>query len=86
MPYNSPEELPPQVKNHLPPHAQHIFVKAFNNAYQEYADPKNRRDPNDDPEVTAFRVAWSAVKKEYHKDGFRWVRNHDQSSKRHRAS
>ena len=62
MPYNSIDELPERVKDHLPTHAQHIFREAFNHAYDLYgAQGRN-------PEVTAFRVAWAAVKKKYHKD------------------
>ena len=56
MPYDSIDELPPQVK-HLPTHAQEIFKQAFNNAYVQY-----------DNEATAFKVAWSAVKRKYKKD------------------
>lgn len=32
-----------------------------------------RRDPKDDPEGTAFAVAWSAVEKKYEKRTGRWV-------------
>jgi cation transport regulator ChaB len=32
-----------------------------------------RRDPKDDPEGTAFAVAWSAVEKKYEKRKGRWV-------------
>jgi len=43
MPYKSTEDLPDPVRKHLPPHAQEIYREAFNNAYEEYADPKKRR-------------------------------------------
>ena len=62
MPYASREALPDSVRNHLPPHAQDIFVGAFNSAHDEYGD-----------EARAFRVAWSAVKRQYRKQGERWV-------------
>jgi len=62
MPYQSREDLPDSVRNHLPPHAQDIFVAAFNNAHEEYHD-----------EARAFRVAWAAVKRQYRKAGARWV-------------
>ncbi len=58
MPYHKISELPDRVKNHLPPHAQEIFVAAFNSAWDEY-----RHD-----EARAFRVAWSAVEQKYEKD------------------
>jgi cation transport regulator len=66
MPYASNEDLPPSVRYHLPSHAQDIFRAAFNNAYDEY-----RGDPRQ--EEIAFRVAWAAVKKRYHKIGDHWL-------------
>lgn len=62
MPYKSINELPENVRNVLPQHAQEIYKEAFNNAYQEYANPDNRRDEASREEVS-HRVAWSAVKK-----------------------
>jgi len=64
MPYSSRNELPPAVKK-LPKHAQDIWRKTFNAAYDEY----------DGDEEKAFAVAWAAVKKKYRKgeDG-RWHR------------
>jgi cation transport regulator len=62
MPYPSRDALPDSVRNHLPPHAQDIFVGAFNSAHDEYGD-----------EVRAFRVAWAAVKRKYRKQGDQWV-------------
>ncbi len=62
MPYPSRDDLPDSVRNHLPAHAQDIFVGAFNNAHDEYGD-----------EERAFRVAWAAVKRKYRKHGADWV-------------
>jgi cation transport regulator len=56
MPYQQITDLPDSVKSHLPQHAQEIFLAAFNNAVEEY-----------DEEETAFKVAWSAVKRDYEK-------------------
>ena len=69
MPYQQLEDLPDAVKNHLPKHAQEIFRAAFNHALEEY-----------DEEETAFRVAWSAVKRDYEKgeDG-NWHRKSESS-------
>jgi len=67
MPYNQVSDLPPSVKDHLPEHAQEIFVQAFNNAWQEYKD-SDKRLGRASQEETAFRVAWAAVKKTYSKD------------------
>jgi cation transport regulator len=57
------DDLPPGVRNHLPEHAQEIFLAAFNNAWDEYGGDEER----------AFRVAWSAVKRQYRKRGDFWV-------------
>lgn len=74
MPYKLNEELPSQVKNNLPSHAQDIYREAHNSAYKEYADPEKRRG-DDDQESVAHKVAWSAVKQEYQKDeDGEWVR------------
>jgi cation transport regulator len=64
MPYSSIEDLPDAVKHSLPKHAQEIFKEAFNSAYHEYGDQ----------EITAFKVAWGAVKKQYAKKGDKWIR------------
>ena len=69
MPYSKHSELPKGVQNNLPEHAQEIYMKAFNNAWDQYKDPKKRQNPKDDRESTAHRVAWAAVEKSgYHKD------------------
>jgi cation transport regulator len=66
VPYATTNELPPAAR-HLPPHAQEIFLSAFNNAWRSYAD----RGPREQEEI-AFRVAWSAVKKQYRRRGETW--------------
>lgn len=66
MPYQSNDDLPDAVRNHLPPHAQDIFREAFNHAWLEYAgDPRGEEIPH--------RVAWAAVKRSYRKVGDTWV-------------
>jgi cation transport regulator len=73
MPYAELAELPEAVREHLPKHAQAIYKEAFNSAWEEYADPKKRRDDAPREEV-AHRVAWAAVKQKYTKDSQgRWV-------------
>ncbi|WP_414566717.1 MULTISPECIES: ChaB family protein [unclassified Anabaena] len=57
MPYQKIEDLPDTVKDNLPKHGQEIFRAAFNSAEEQYAE-----------EERAFRVAWSAVKRDYEKD------------------
>jgi cation transport regulator len=63
MPYPSNEDLPPSVRNHLPPHSQDIYREAFNHAFPHY--------PGD--EATPHRIAWAAVKHGYQKSGDMWV-------------
>ena len=67
MPYKSDEELPEQVKANLPSHAQHIYREAFNSAWEQYADPEERRG-DASREETAHKVAWAAVERKYKKD------------------
>jgi cation transport regulator len=66
VPYLTTDDLPDSVRNHLPLHAQEIYLAAFNNAWQQHA-----RDP--DVEAIVYRIAWSAVKRRYRKFGDRWV-------------
>lgn len=72
MPYEDLEKLPQNVKNVLPKHGQEIFQKAYNNAWDQYKDPKKRRG-NESREAVSQKVAWSAVKHEYQKKGDQWV-------------
>jgi cation transport regulator len=65
LPYPYNADLPESVRSHLPQHAQDIYREAFNSAWNEYWHDEAR----------AHRVAWAAVKKQYHKDpDGRWVR------------
>jgi cation transport regulator len=77
MPYDSITDLPDSVRNNLPKHAQEIYKEAFNNAWEQYADPEDRRGSASREEV-AHKVAWSAVKQMYEKRNGRWVRIKDQ--------
>lgn len=67
MPYKNIEELPDSVKDNLPKHAKGIYLAAFNNAWDQYSDPEERRG-DASREETAHKVAWAAVKNEYEKD------------------
>lgn len=65
MPYDKRSDLPESVKDNLPAHAQDIYKEAFNSAWDEY----------DHEEARAHRVAWAAVKHQYHKnDSGKWVK------------
>jgi cation transport regulator len=59
----------------LPEHAQHIFKKAHASAVEEYKDPdKIRGGKKESTEEVAHKVAWAAVKKEYEKEGEKWIK------------
>ncbi len=74
MPYDKLSDLPESIKNNLPKHAQEIYKGAFNNAWDEYKDPKDRKG-SASREEAAHRVAWSAVKSQYEKnDDGKWVK------------
>jgi len=73
MPYDRNADLPESVRDPLPDGAQTIYRKAFNDAWDEYSDPEERRG-SATREETAHRVAWAAVKKSYEKKDGRWVR------------
>ncbi len=74
MPYASVSELPKSVKEHLPAHAQEIYRAAFNNAWEEYKDPHERKGKAT-REETAHKVAWAAVKRNYTKVGTTWKKS-----------
>lgn len=72
MPYDSRNALPDSVQHVLPAHAQDIYMAAFNSAWDEYKDKKDRKDDSSREEV-AHKVAWAAVKHQYDKgDDDKW--------------
>lgn len=73
MPYAKRSELPDSVKDNLPEKAQDIFKEAFNNAWEQYKDPSERRE-NVSREETAMKIAWAAVKQKYRKQAGKWVK------------
>jgi len=75
MQYSQLSDLPDSVTQTLPKHAQEIYQAAFNSAWQQYAKPQDRHS-DDGREEVAHKVAWSAVKKSYHKnDQGKWVKD-----------
>lgn len=72
MPYDSRSALPDNVKNVLPAHAQDIYQEAFNSAWEQYKEKKDRNGDESREEVS-HKVAWSAVKSKYQKgDDDKW--------------
>ena len=67
MPYKNLKDLPESVQKNLPEHAQKIYLEAFNNAWEKYANPE-RPQRRSFKEETAHKVAWSAVKQTYEKN------------------
>jgi cation transport regulator len=63
MPYKQITQLPDNVKNNLPKHAQEIYKEAFNSAEEQYRE-----------EGRAHATARSAVEQKYEKnDKGNWV-------------
>lgn len=73
MPYRRNADLRKALRDVLPPAAQTIYRKAYNSAWEEYADASKRRGSATREEVS-HRVAWAAVKHSYEKRGDRWVK------------
>lgn len=74
MPYQKLSDLPEQVRDNLPKHAQEIYKEAYNSAWEQYDRPEERRG-DASREETAHRVAWAAVKQSYEKnDNDKWVK------------
>ena len=74
MPYDKLSDLPDNVKDNLPKHAQEIFQAAFNSASEQYED-----------ESRQFATAWAAVENVYHKnDDGRWVKKPDHKQPKRR--
>jgi cation transport regulator len=57
MPYEELTDLPDNVRNNLPKHAQEIYRAAYNSAEEQYGE-----------ESRAHRVAWNAVEQKYEKN------------------
>ena len=66
MPYDTLADLPDAVKK-MPTHAQEIYQKAFNSAFEQYKDRGNQQ------EALAHATAWAAVETQYKKQNGRWV-------------
>lgn len=73
MPYGNLKDLPNSVRHVLPKHAQEIYLAAFNNAWEQYRDAKDRKGVDSQEEV-AHKVAWTAVKQKYSNVGDEWKR------------
>lgn len=77
MPYAKTSDLPDNVRDVLPRHAQEIYKEAFDSAWDQYDDPDERRG-DASREETAHKVAWAAVKRKYEKgDDGRWRAKED---------
>ena len=63
MPYKSISELPKTVRN-LPSRAKIVYLKAFNNTWEDFVDVHNEMAR----EKASHDAAWIAVKEEYMKD------------------
>lgn len=66
--YTSDEDLPLLVRELIPDHGRGIYRKAFNSAWEQYANPPERRNPEESREEVAHKVARAAVERVYVKD------------------
>ena len=67
MPYKQITQLPDNVKNNLPKHAQEIYKEAFDSAEERYGE-----------EGRAHATAWGAVEQKCEKnDDGNWVKKDD---------
>lgn len=71
MRYKNISELSEYIRGVLPPDAQVIYLEAFNNAWDEYKESRERAI-NESREEIAHKVAWIAVKRKYVKKGENW--------------
>ena len=69
MPYSKKTDLPKNLKEILPDHAQDIYKESFNSAWEQFKNRKGR-----EREKIAHKIAWSAVKKKYRKKSGDWVK------------
>ena len=71
MPYGNRYDLPKNVTDNLPAHAQDIYKEAYNSAWDQYKDASDRRGDGSREEVS-HKVAWSAVEQQYEKKDGDW--------------
>jgi cation transport regulator len=70
--YLTDDELPSSVRQTLPESARKIYMDAFNRAWPEMKDPDRRRE-HESREAACARLAWEAVRAEYHRNSSgRW--------------
>lgn len=70
-PYSKPADLPSKVKNKMAVGLQRIFIRVFNQALKRHGN-----------ETTAFKIAWSVISKNAHKNKEgKWVRNKPQTKR-----
>jgi len=65
MPYTALSDLPDAVQK-MPKHAQEIYQKAFNSAWDDKGN-------SGQDEASCHAIAWSAVEKSYEKKSGKWV-------------
>ncbi|MDQ5951546.1 MAG: cation transport regulator [Patescibacteria group bacterium] len=74
MPFRTLQDLPDRVQDNLPKHGEEIYLSAYNSAWEQYKDAKDRQKSRS-REETAHAVAWSAVENVYEKnDKGEWVK------------
>ena len=71
MQYEAVKQLPVTIRNVLPEEAQEIYLKAYNQAWEEFTKEDHR---GLNQQGLAHQQAWGAVKQEYVFDLDQWHR------------
>jgi cation transport regulator len=67
MTYNTVKELPKDIRERLPEHAQEIYCAAYNLTVEEHLASHHNHDENELQDM-ADQAAWQRVQMEYHQD------------------
>ena len=73
--YDTIEELPEEIRRHLPLEAQRIYLDAYNQAWEEHDRLRQHRQESLSPESLAEEIAWAAVQTRFYRgDNGSWHR------------
>jgi len=73
MHYRTNDDLPDSVKNNLPPRAQGIYRRAYNDAWSRFSYLAARGGDQMLREENAHEAGWRAVRAQYKRRDGRWV-------------
>lgn len=74
MRYDKNSDLPDDIKKDLPIHAQDIYRKTFNGAWDQYEETKTVVNVEESRAANADKAAWDAVHERFYVNEFdEWV-------------